>query len=114
MLKKSWVRVTLLIFAAVILVTGIVEVVYLYRTYSPEEMEKSLVRVEHLTGYSLVADGEEVLYFSELSSDSIFLGLDTVESQVLCSSVTTGVWIGVDFVEHILRERQKHQCFFQN
>lgn len=93
MFNKSWVRVTLLIFAAVILVTGIVEVVYLYRTYSPEEMEKSLVRVEHLTGYSLVADGEEVLYFSELSSDSIFLGLDTVESQVLCSSVTTGVWI---------------------
>ncbi len=91
--KKPWVRVTSIVLLAIVLLVAIVEVCYLYRTYTPEEMEKAIVKVERLTGYSLVADGEEVLYFSELSSDNIFLGLDTVESQVLCSSVSTGVWI---------------------
>lgn len=91
--KKPWVRITSAVFLAIVVVLTIVEVAYLYRTYSPEEMEKAIVKVEHLTGYALLADGEEVLYFTELSSDNIFLGLDTVESQVLCSTTSTGVWI---------------------
>lgn len=91
--KKPWVKIASAVLLAIVIFISIVEVVYLYRTYTPEEMEKTIVKVEHLTGYALLADGEEVLYFTELSSDGIFLGLDSVESQVLCSTISTGVWI---------------------
>ncbi len=91
--QKPWFKITCWALLALVGLISIVEVVYLYRTYTVEEMQKAIVRVEHLTGYALIADGKEVLYFTDISSDNMFLGLDTVESQVLYTTTSTGVWI---------------------
>lgn len=91
--SRTWVKVTVCVFCILLVSLAVVETVYLNRTYSVDEMKKSAVKVEHRVGYALVADGKDILYFTEFSDDSLFVGLDTVEANVLRSYNSTGVWI---------------------
>lgn len=77
----------------VVLAAAVVEALYLFRTYSEDDMKSTVVRVRHRTGFALVADGVERLFFTSLSADSVFVGLDSVRENALAASYSTGVWI---------------------
>ncbi|MCR5313480.1 MAG: hypothetical protein K6E54_07540 [Bacteroidaceae bacterium] len=92
-MKKTWVRVTFIVILTIVILLGIVEIFYLNRTYSAAEMRRVAVLVQHRTGYAITANGKDILYFREMSADSVFLHLDSLENNALKSYYSTGVWI---------------------
>jgi len=92
-LNKTWVRITFFVILTFLLLIVALEAVYLNRTYSDEDMKHAIAKVEHQTGYAIVADGKEVMYFTELAEDSLFVGLDTLQAPVLRSYFSRGAWV---------------------
>lgn len=69
-------------------------IVYINRSWTPEEVARTRVDVHQRVGFVLMADGHEVAYFSRFSeTDSAFVGLTTCRDSALVSSEGVGVWV---------------------
>ena len=87
--KTGWV-VAALVSVAVL----VVWVIYINRSWTEEEVERAKVDVQQCVCFALLADGQEVAYFSRFSErDSAFVGLTTNQDSAWVKSENVGVWV---------------------
>lgn len=96
-MKKSMKRGTKMgwIVAALVGVAVLVAwVIYINRSWTEEEVERAKVDVQQRVCFALMADGQEVAYFSRFSErDSTFVGLTTNQDSAWVKSENVGVWV---------------------
>lgn len=67
---------------------------YINRSWTADEVARTKVEMRQRVCFVLMADGQEVAYFSRFSEgDSAFVGLTTCRDSALLSSEGTGVWV---------------------
>ena len=89
-MKKTY-RIAIMLVAAALLVTW---ACYLNRPWSEEDVERAKVDVQQQVCFTLVADDQEVAYFSSFSpQDSAFVGLTLQRDSALLSSEGSAVWV---------------------
>ena len=72
----------------------VVWVIYINRSWTEEEVERAKVDVQQRVCFALMADGQEVAYFSRFSErDSAFVGLTTNQDSAWVKSENVGVWV---------------------
>lgn len=87
--KMGWI-VAALVGVAVL----VVWVIYINRSWTEEEVERAKVDVQQCVCFALLADGQEVAYFSRFSErDSTFVGLTTNQDSAWVKSENVGVWV---------------------
>ena len=87
--KMGWI-VAALVGVAVL----VVWVIYINRSWTEEEVERAKVDVQQRVCFALMADGQEVAYFSRFSErDSTFVGLTTNQDSAWVKSENVGVWV---------------------
>lgn len=87
--KMGWI-VAALVGVAVL----VVWVIYINRSWTEEEVERAKVDVQQRVCFALMADGQEVAYFSRFSErDSAFVGLTTNQDSAWVKSENVGVWV---------------------
>ena len=83
-----------LVVAGLVLAVLLVEVLYVNRSWSDDDVERTKVDVQQRVCFALMADGKEVAYFSRYSeTDSVFEGVTTSRDSAWVMSENVGVWV---------------------
>lgn len=72
----------------------VIWVLYINRSWSEDEVERAKVDVQQRVCFALMADGQDVAYFSRFSeADSAFVGLTSYRDSAFVCSEGVGVWV---------------------
>ncbi len=87
-------RIHMIAGALFLCIVLVVWILYINRSWTEKEAESAKVNVVQFACFSLLADGNEVAYFSRLSPvDSLMEGMTTSLDSALVRSENVGVWV---------------------
>lgn len=93
MTKRNYKKLAWVIGAVLVVVVAWL-LFYLNRPWSEDDTERAKVKVQQRVCFALLADGQEVAYFSRFSAaDSVMVGLTAHRDSAWHKSEGTGVWV---------------------